>query len=29
VMVTRMGDGNVCHTGTRSCFREMGKEDGF
>ena len=19
--VTRLGDGNVCHTGTRSCFR--------
>ena len=29
VMVTRMGDGNVCHTGTRSCFRELAKEDGF
>ena len=24
VMVTRLGDGNVCHTGERSCFfREM------
>jgi phosphoribosyl-AMP cyclohydrolase len=22
--VTRLGDGNVCHTGTRSCFRELG-----
>ncbi len=22
--VTRLGDGNVCHTGTRSCFREFG-----
>ena len=21
--VTRLGDGNVCHTGTRTCFREM------
>jgi phosphoribosyl-AMP cyclohydrolase len=21
--VTRLGDGNVCHTGTRSCFREL------
>jgi phosphoribosyl-AMP cyclohydrolase len=20
VMVTRLGDGNVCHTGERSCF---------
>ena len=20
--VTRLGDGNVCHTGTRSCFRQ-------
>ena len=20
--VTRLGDGNVCHTGTRTCFRE-------
>jgi phosphoribosyl-AMP cyclohydrolase len=20
--VTRLGDGNVCHTGTRSCFRD-------
>src|SRR6185437_13613007 len=26
VMVTRLGDGNVCHTGERSCFfREFGK----
>ena len=25
VMVTRLGDGNVCHTGERSCFfREIG-----
>jgi phosphoribosyl-ATP pyrophosphohydrolase/phosphoribosyl-AMP cyclohydrolase len=22
LMVTRLGDGNVCHTGTRTCFRE-------
>lgn len=22
LQVTRLGDGNVCHTGTRSCFRE-------
>ena len=21
--VTRLGDGNVCHTGTRSCFRTV------
>ena len=21
--VTRLGDGNVCHTGTRTCFREF------
>lgn len=26
VMVTRLGDGNVCHTGERSCFfREYGE----
>jgi phosphoribosyl-ATP pyrophosphohydrolase/phosphoribosyl-AMP cyclohydrolase len=26
VMVTRLGDGNVCHTGERSCFvREYSK----
>ena len=29
VMVTRLGDGNVCHTGTRSCFREMGRGEGL
>lgn len=23
VKVTRLGDGNVCHTGARSCFREV------
>ena len=23
--VTRLGDGNVCHTGTRTCFREIGR----
>jgi phosphoribosyl-ATP pyrophosphohydrolase/phosphoribosyl-AMP cyclohydrolase len=23
VKVKRLGDGNVCHTGTRTCFREM------
>ena len=23
VKVKRMGDGNVCHTGARSCFREL------
>lgn len=23
VKATRMGEGNVCHTGTRSCFRLM------
>jgi phosphoribosyl-AMP cyclohydrolase len=28
VMVTRLGDGNVCHTGERSCFfREFGKTE--
>ena len=27
VKVKRLGDGNVCHTGTRSCFtRELGKD---
>ena len=25
LMVTRLGDGNVCHTGERSCFREMAR----
>jgi phosphoribosyl-AMP cyclohydrolase len=24
--VTRLGDGNVCHTGARSCFRELDSE---
>jgi phosphoribosyl-AMP cyclohydrolase len=23
VRVARLGDGNVCHTGTRTCFRDM------
>ena len=23
VRATREGDGNVCHTGTRTCFREL------
>ena len=23
LMVRRLGDGNVCHTGARTCFREM------
>ena len=23
--VKRLGDGNVCHTGTRSCFRDFGE----
>ena len=23
--VMRLGDGNVCHTGTRTCFRELEK----
>jgi phosphoribosyl-ATP pyrophosphohydrolase/phosphoribosyl-AMP cyclohydrolase len=23
VKVKRLGDGNVCHTGTRTCFREF------
>jgi phosphoribosyl-AMP cyclohydrolase len=28
VMVTRLGDGNVCHTGERSCFfREFGRTE--
>jgi phosphoribosyl-AMP cyclohydrolase len=22
LQVTRLGDGNVCHTGTRTCFRD-------
>jgi phosphoribosyl-AMP cyclohydrolase len=26
VKATRLGDGNVCHTGTRSCFRRMNTE---
>jgi phosphoribosyl-AMP cyclohydrolase len=25
VRATREGDGNVCHTGARSCFRDYGK----
>lgn len=25
VRVQRLGDGNVCHTGSRSCFREVGE----
>ena len=25
VKVTRLGQGNVCHTGTRSCFRAVEK----
>lgn len=29
LMVTRLGDGNVCHTGERSCFREMGRGEGL
>ena len=24
--VTRLGDGNVCHTGTRTCFRPFGEQ---
>jgi phosphoribosyl-AMP cyclohydrolase len=24
--VTRLGDGNVCHTGERTCFREVAPE---
>ena len=28
VLVTRLGDGNVCHTGERTCFyRELEPED--
>jgi phosphoribosyl-ATP pyrophosphohydrolase/phosphoribosyl-AMP cyclohydrolase len=23
--VTRLGEGNVCHTGTRTCFKEYGE----
>lgn len=23
VMVTRLGEGNVCHTGERTCFRNL------
>ena len=26
VKVKRMGDGNVCHTGARTCFREIESE---
>ncbi len=26
VKVKRMGDGNVCHTGARTCFRELGQK---
>ncbi len=29
LMVTRLGDGNVCHTGERTCFREMGQGEGL
>ena len=29
LMVTRLGDGNVCHTGERSCFREVGHGKGL
>jgi phosphoribosyl-ATP pyrophosphohydrolase/phosphoribosyl-AMP cyclohydrolase len=25
LLVTRLGEGNVCHTGTRTCFREYTK----
>jgi phosphoribosyl-AMP cyclohydrolase len=28
VKATREGDGNVCHTGTRTCFRVMDSENG-
>ena len=24
--VTRLGEGNVCHTGTRTCFRPLGEQ---
>jgi phosphoribosyl-AMP cyclohydrolase len=24
--VKRLGDGNVCHTGTRTCFRPLATE---
>jgi phosphoribosyl-AMP cyclohydrolase len=27
VKVKRLGDGNVCHTGTRTCFRELEPAD--
>jgi phosphoribosyl-ATP pyrophosphohydrolase/phosphoribosyl-AMP cyclohydrolase len=27
--VKRMGDGNVCHTGTRTCFRALELRDSF
>jgi len=26
VKVKRLGDGNVCHTGTRTCFRDLTSE---
>jgi phosphoribosyl-AMP cyclohydrolase len=29
LMVTRLGDGNVCHTGERTCFREIGDRTGL
>ncbi len=29
LMVTRLGDGNVCHTGERSCFRELSPDIRF
>jgi phosphoribosyl-AMP cyclohydrolase len=27
VKVTRLGDGNVCHTGARTCFHELAPTD--
>ena len=26
--VKRLGDGNVCHTGTRTCFRQLNEHEG-
>jgi phosphoribosyl-AMP cyclohydrolase len=26
--VKRLGDGNVCHTGTRTCFRPLSQHQG-
>ena len=28
IKVKRLGDGNVCHTGTRTCFRQLNEHEG-